>query len=316
MTKNIVHFFLYLDYDKILEELPLNFEKPIKDKDSGIYSSAMTEPIYFYLPKSKITEIYQDDHDRSIARYMINTNEHSEILYFTDNLDLMTLEMADRHSEIWFNKNLEKNTLQNHLNNICDNDEDENVYLDLILENLNLIEEIDSYNNNCTSKNILVKLDSIEFFKKNFKLKLILDCLDTPEIFNEDHSNEVDFDNLIDENNSDEEIHIHTEPDNIEKNSITDSQKINKETIDDLAENISESYSDNNLEDNNSLVYELESLISEKKKEKKNLLINSKRAEDTAKQLFKKAQMRENEIESLSHQLKNRNNIKSISNIL
>ena len=48
MAKNIVHFFLYLDYDKIREELFLDFEKPIKDKKSGIYSAKMKEPFYFF----------------------------------------------------------------------------------------------------------------------------------------------------------------------------------------------------------------------------------------------------------------------------
>ena len=276
----------------------------------------MKEPFYFFLPKSKITEIYQDDHERSIARYIVNTNEHSELLYFTDNLDLLALDMAEKHSEIWFNKKLEKNTLQNHLNNVCDNDDEENLYLDVILEDLCLLNEIESYNNQYTNKNILVKLDSIEFFKKNFKLKLVLDCLDVPEISDEDNTDELDFSSMIDKNSLNEENQVKIQSENIEKNSISDSQKINKETIEDLAENISESYSDNNLEDNSSLVYELESIISEKKKEKENLLINSKRAQDTAKQLLKKAQIRENEIESLSIQLKNRNNIKSISNIL
>ena len=59
------------------------------------------------------------------------------------------------------------------------------------IENLNIEKissVIESYNNKDTDKNILVKLDSIEFFKKNFKLKLVLNCLDIPEILDEDNT--------------------------------------------------------------------------------------------------------------------------------
>ena len=102
----------------------------------------------------------------------------------------------------------------------------------------------------------------------------------------------------------------------IEKNSISDSLIMNKETIIDLADDGNESDSNDSYEVNDNLIYELESVISEKKKEKQNLLLNSKRAKDTARQLLRQAKITENEIETLSNKLKYKNNIKSISNIL
>ena len=176
------------------------------------------------------------------------------------------------------------------------------------------IERIEDYNNINDNTNILVKLESIEFFKKTFKLNVILDDFSIISDLYED--DEVNFDDLIDKNestmneNKDEGIDI------IEKNSISDSLIMNKETIIDLANDGNESDSTDNYEVNDNLIYELESVISEKKKEKQNLLLNSKRAKDTARQLLKQAKITENEIETLSNKLKYKNNIKSISNIL
>lgn len=314
MEKNIIHFFLYMDYEKMNNELSIRFKKPIKDEHTGIYEAQMETPLYFYLPKSKIIDIYQDDHDRSFSRYIINTDEHSELLSFIDNLDLLTLDIAELNSEIWFKKKLEKTKLQNYLSNMCETDDDENVYLDLRLSNLSLIEKIEHYNNINDNTNILVKLESIEFFKKTFKLNVILDDFNIISDLYED--DEVNFDDLIDKNenimneNKDDGIDI------IEKNSISDSLIMNKETIIDLADDGNESDSNDSYEVNDNLIYELESVISEKKKEKQNLLLNSKRAKDTARQLLRQAKITENEIETLSNKLKYKNNIKSISNIL
>ena len=60
--------------------------------------------------------------------------EIQKLFDFTDNLDLLALDMAEKHSNIWFNKNLEKRVLQNYLNNICDTDDEENLYLDIVLD--------------------------------------------------------------------------------------------------------------------------------------------------------------------------------------
>ena len=60
MSAKVIHFFNYLEYED-LESLKFNFNEPDKDNNTGIYSSNLVEPIHFYLPKSEIIEVYQDD---------------------------------------------------------------------------------------------------------------------------------------------------------------------------------------------------------------------------------------------------------------
>ena len=93
--KKIIHFFRYLEYDD-LESLGFNFEKPVKNIDSGIYSAKIIEPVYFYLPKSEILEVFQDDFAMNKARYRINLDEHHELLEFCDNLDTLCINLASK----------------------------------------------------------------------------------------------------------------------------------------------------------------------------------------------------------------------------
>ena len=74
-NKKIVHFFRYLEYDD-LEEIGFEFNKPEKNIDTGIYSAKIKNPVYFYLPKSEILEVFQDDFTMNKARYRINLDEH------------------------------------------------------------------------------------------------------------------------------------------------------------------------------------------------------------------------------------------------
>ena len=54
----VIHFFNYLEYED-LENLQFKFDEPIKNSESGIYTSNLKEPIHFYLPKSEILENFE-----------------------------------------------------------------------------------------------------------------------------------------------------------------------------------------------------------------------------------------------------------------
>ena len=50
--KKIIHFYEYLDYEDLLE-LGFEFETPVKNHNTGIYSAYLKKPIYFYTIKDK-----------------------------------------------------------------------------------------------------------------------------------------------------------------------------------------------------------------------------------------------------------------------
>ena len=83
--KQIIHFYRFLDYED-LNSLNFSFNKPSKDTDSNIYFAKLVNPLYFYLPRSEILEVFQDDFSRNKARYRIDLEEHAELLEFCENL--------------------------------------------------------------------------------------------------------------------------------------------------------------------------------------------------------------------------------------
>ena len=64
---------------------------PIKRNTNPHFYSILKNPIYFYLPKSVISDIYQNDYEEYIANYEIDLEEHIELLQFFDNLDTLCI---------------------------------------------------------------------------------------------------------------------------------------------------------------------------------------------------------------------------------
>ena len=112
---NVIHFFEYLEYED-LEKLDIVYKEPIKG-DNQTYISYLENPVQFYLPKSEIIDIYQDDFGRNIANYLINITEHVELLTFLENFDTLCIDHAALHSEEWF-KSLSSKVLLKYYNTI------------------------------------------------------------------------------------------------------------------------------------------------------------------------------------------------------
>lgn len=196
-NKKIVHFFRYLEYDD-LEEIGFEFNKPEKNIDTGIYSAKIKNPVYFYLPKSEILEVFQDDFTMNKARYRINLDEHSELLEFCDNLDTLCINLASKNSKNWFSKFLTADILIKYIQGIYDNLDNEEISLDIDIDNLSHLDELTDYNND-NEKNLLIKIDSIEFFKQTFRLKLTIDdIVEDIELDDDSKKEELDEENSMD----------------------------------------------------------------------------------------------------------------------
>lgn len=171
---NIIHFFEYLEYED-LNKLEIVYQEPEKG-DNQTYIAYLENPVDFYLPKSEILDIYQDDFGRNIASYIINITEHSELLTFLENFDTLCIDHASDNSEKWFKKPLSSKVLIKYYNNLytLDDEESDNIEqitVDLEIENPEMLNRIEEYNKSDTL-NIVARLEGIEFFKQTFKWKI------------------------------------------------------------------------------------------------------------------------------------------------
>ena len=189
-NKQIIHFYRFLDYED-LNSLNFQFEKPSKDIDSNIYFAKLKTPLYFYLPRSEILEVFQDDFSRNKARYRIDLEEHPELLEFCENLDALCVNLASQNSKQWFSKSLTSDVLIKYLQGLYDSIEEE-VTIDIDIDNLSHLDGLSEYNND-EQKNLLIEINSIEFFKQTFRLKITLDSI-------------VDAEDIIDDDDEEEEI--------------------------------------------------------------------------------------------------------------
>jgi len=329
-NKKIVHFFRYLEYDD-LEEIGFEFNKPEKNIDTGIYSAKIKNPVYFYLPKSEILEVFQDDFTMNKARYRINLDEHSELLEFCDNLDTLCINLASKNSKNWFSKFLTADILIKYIQGIYDNLDNEEISLDIDIDDLSHLDELTDYNND-NEKNLLIKIDSIEFFKQTFRLKLTIDDIvedieldDDSKKEELDEDNSMDFTAILEKTSNDNDIENENVVNNVEEiipeklenkdleetleknqnldvKSISNSEVINEEILSDLAENVDKDAYIDRL--SHQEITEIEVLISEKNREKSKYLINAERAEKASQSLFKKAKETDEEIKSLSSKIR------------
>lgn len=236
----VIHFFNYLEYED-LENLQFRFNEPTKNSLSGIYSSKLKEPIHFYLPKSEILEVYQDDFGINKITYKVDTVAHPELLEFCDNLDSLCINLACLNSKKWFGKDINADILIKYLNSVYNISEiDDGITIDIDISDMNYLDKLSDYNNN-DSMNLLVTIASIEFFKQTFRIKLELNSIleGIPQDYNNQESDlEMDFNEMIEKSTTDNEItEINKEKDkNIEINNIINEKAVLKEQTDNIIE--------------------------------------------------------------------------------
>jgi hypothetical protein len=334
-----LHFFEYLDYDKI-SKLPINYIS-IKPKKShnNIYISNLKEPIKFYLPKSSVANLYKDDYDSFIVDYIINEEEHSDFIEFLEHLDSLCIEQASINSHLWFNQELNEETLIKYYNSIYtieeidsseSDDTGEQILLPINIDKAD-IDTIHKYNQN-DSDILLVKITGIEFFKKTFRWKLeyeeIIYELDENDGY---ESDEIDFSKIIQKDGSESEsesdleaaAEAETNEVQIEQNASTENCEIdihenlekdkimNNATIVNLAKQDTQStieeianLENSNIKLNKQALDEITSIISLKKTEAEKYKINSQRAQKASESLSLKVESVNNEISLYEEKLR------------
>lgn len=330
-----LHFFEYLDYDKI-SKLPINYIS-IKPKKShnNIYISNLKEPIKFYLPKSSVANLYKDEYDSFIVDYIINDEEHSDFIEFLEHLDSLCIEQASINSRLWFNQELNEETLIKYYNSIYtieeidsseSDDTEEQILLPINIDKAD-IDMIHKYNQN-DSDILLVKITGIEFFKKTFRWKVeyeeIIYELDENAGY---ESDEIDFSKIIQKDESDvdteSEVEDETNEVQIEQNASTENCKIdihenlekdkimNNTTIVNLAKEDTQStveeianLENSNIKLNQQALDEITSIISLKKTEAEKYKINSQRAKKASESLSLKVDSVNNEISLYEEKLR------------
>ena len=213
----VIHFFNYLEYED-LEGLQFKFNEPYKNSISGIYSSELKEPIHFYLPKSEILEVYQDDFGINKITYKVDTISHPELLEFCDNLDSLCINLACINSKKWFGKEINADILIKYLNSVYNISEiDEGITIDIDINDMTYLDKLSDYNNN-DNMNLLITISAIEFFKQTFRIKLQLNSIleGIPQDYNKEESDlEMDFNEMLEKSTN-----IPENTDNIKENNI------------------------------------------------------------------------------------------------
>lgn len=330
-----IHFFNYLNKNA-MSKLNWEFNQP-KITEYKSYIAGLKVPIKFYVPKSEISDILQDDFGCNKIKYIVDVVEHSDFVMFLDQLDEICVEKASINSVLWFKKQLDDSQISKYYHDIYSIDESsENVYWYIDVMNTELLSSISNYNND--NSNLEVQIIGIEFFKSSFKWKIVLSSvIDTLDTQDED----MNFTDMINNNTE------NTKQLNIQNNELE--PVINKDIIEELANtsiqdnsdvlsDIKRQYNkDNNVvnkkmttssnfnidttsikstathsklskninNDSNRLaLMEIESIITQKKIEADKFFTNAERARKAADSLNKKALDASNEIRKYEEKVK------------
>ena len=196
MSHKIKHFFEYLDYTNLSLE-DHSFSKPYKN-DKGIFIAKLNNPFAFYLPKSELCDMFQDNYGNNVINYIINLDLHSEIIQFLENFDTLCITSASENSVSWFGKNLDSEKLIKYYNTLYELSEDErSLYLPIGIEP-DQINDIIRYNDNDDTI-LSVKITGIEFFKQTFRWTIQFNSI-VDSIEESEDDDDMNFDDLVDNN--------------------------------------------------------------------------------------------------------------------
>lgn len=299
---NKIYFYNFLDYEN-LENLDFSIKSPEK-YSNNIYKAEFINPYYFYLPKSKIIDIYENEHSKNKIRYEIDLEEQYDILIFLSHLDSLAVNLASMNSKNWFKKELSSQSLLDMINYTSINTDDGLAYINIDLEKLEYIDKLEKYNEIDNESNILVKIEGIEFYKNAFNIRLVFENLSIIE--------EPNFEETSEQKSVKTELYQLNQY-NLNKQESSErylDNKINNDIINDLAEKI-ENLSNDNISDysknektiSNSDISNLEKIITQKKIDHQRQLLNAERAQKAHLRLTNRAIETEKEIETLSNKI-------------
>ena len=131
----------------------------------------LENPIILQLPKSKLSEINENEFENSIVTYVV---EDDSLLEFLDNLDAYIINISNTHSIKWFGKNLDQKLLMRFYQNVY-SIENNIKYLKFLVNDDDL-DEVSNYNID-DELEIRISISSINIYKKAFELNLELESL-------------------------------------------------------------------------------------------------------------------------------------------
>lgn len=316
-----IHFFNYLNKNAMSK---LNWEfNPPKITHYKSYIASLKESIKFYVPKSEILDISQDDFGCNKIKYIVDVVEHTDFVTFLDQLDEICVEKASINSVQWFKKQLDDSQIEKYYHDIYSiDDTNEDVYWYIDVLNTELLSRISDYNND--KSNLEVQIVGIEFFKSSFKWKIVLssiiESLETPEddmnfmammsdstkkdnepepVINKDIIEELANMSTLDNNDVLSELkkqyNKESKLDTQSQVSIPIVNKMDTASIKSSAtlKNVSKNV---NNDSNRLALMEIESIITQKKIEADKFFTNAERARKAADSLNKKALDASNEI--------------------
>ena len=292
------HFFNYIEPEKI-NELNLEFDAPVQT-EKGTFVSKLKNPVQFYFPKSEILGIFEDKLKSVSIKYLIDDEDNYEFLNFLDNLDSFCVNASSKNSTKWFNGNqiseeklanryirlynVEDDDESNSENENDDDDSNDNANSEILVININvdkqnkdLMDNVYKYNDD-DDLDLIVEFTGIEFYRGDFKWNLSLKDIFHVENSSSEEEDNFDFNSMI---------------------KPVENDKISETEINELANTDS---LENDL--NKNTVIELESIISNKKLEKKKYLVNAERAKEAADDLKSEAEKVEEEISHYTDRLK------------
>lgn len=186
-----------------MSTLKFQFRDPVKQANQT-YVADLKTPITFMVPKSEISSIFENDQDQLVVSYSVDGDD--SFLTAMEELDTYCVSLACQHSQAWFGKKCDRETLERYYNTIIqveesedddtddtqtgkedeedseeDEDADEEEDMDedssgepviyFHLPNDGLIEDLREYND-VDSLRLVISLDGIQFYKKLFQWKL------------------------------------------------------------------------------------------------------------------------------------------------
>ena len=258
-------------------------------KINGIYIAPTVNKVSYRLNKLEILKTGQNEKKQYEIWYKINLNttEGVKLCNFLYMLDNIALDTVAEKSPEWLNDKLSRDYLEKKYIPPYDDDIKGNIYLKLNIFNKNLLSKFNE-EHICE-----ICIEGLEFYKNKFKYLLIISNVISKSKF--DLESKFDFIKSI------ETKSLNNQPKIKSKKKV-----ITKEIINELADNSSISSIED--DDNKSILsrLEIETIITETRKEANQCLINAKRARIAADKLREKAIEKSQELRKCENLLKNK----------
>ena len=269
-----------------IDENTIFFNNP--KKINGIYIAPTVNKVSYRLNKLEILKTGQNEKKQYEIWYKINLNttEGVKLCNFLYMLDNIALDTVAEKSPEWLNDKLSRDYLEKKYIPPYDDDIKGNIYLKLNIFNKNLLSKFNE-EHICE-----ICIEGLEFYKNKFKYLLIISNVISKSKF--DLESKFDFIKSI------ETKSLNNQPKIKSKKKV-----ITKEIINELADNSSVS----SIEDDNKSILsrlEIETIITETRKEANQCLINAKRARIAADKLREKAIEKSQELRKCENLLKNK----------